>query len=765
MREVPSVHVTGSVTDDHGGWAYTTFLADAGETFWPSFDGSTPEESAGWGWFTPEEMKALPLHPGLKAILPKLLASDANAGIINNMDTAEKQLRRQVGLDGQETWQDTEPQALPAAGGGAMSMPPVPGGVPGFTAGAEPPRWDGSSPTPRVLSVPDDADDGMYPDNGRVRSERPHAAFPSGPQGMDGYWPASQPQVQSPESSPGGKRGVPPSIVGASSERATESGKSLKANLEQVLGHEASQDGSFDSMVEPDLTKVGAEGYIHGWVCVRPPCGKVGDAVSHPVHGTGEITNAGENNKLHATFSDGSNGVLGTRDVYDTAGNRIGSVKQNTDGPGYTSYRTVNGVDDIKIDSRPAATADDAESYLKLKDRLKKLQQSPDVGAWFTGVGDYMDTGQLGKAADRLDRMADYAVSRGETDAANHARTIASDIRVNPPLLISYEEERISREAAERARLLAEPIGKPVEEFSSAAGITASDIRLENLIANPVGDLSSDEKAVFSSNAKTFIESHIAAKRLSSSMRSSTADLLAAAPDVSRTYGNLRLGDNIGLLDDGDIASGQKLADAEGRVVKRGQVGTPDGDDVIRRAAVMSLIGEWASSSNSSPISVAMQVIAKDEFGLDSKKLSRSPDLTDGDASVKAVVSQHGNVLRDLLRTQYNLTQQDFKDNGISSVTAYRGMSFSSLPKWARSETGPPKQRPLTSWSLDEYTASGFTGIGDARNGVILNARIPAQAILSYPGSGMGYAGMKELVVLGGKASGNIGVSIGNDQY
>lgn len=199
--------------------------------------------------------------------------------------SVSKQLRRQVDLNGQETWQDTEPQALPAAGGGAMSMPPVPGGVPGFTAGAEPPRWDGSSPQPRVLSTPDDGDDGMYPDAGRVRSERPHGVFPSGPQGMDGYWPQGQPQQQqSPESSPGGKRGVPPSTVGSASSQANEREKVKKANLEHVSGNEATLTGSHDTALEPSVIKVGPEGYIHGWIRVNAPV----------FHGTSAILKPGD---------------------------------------------------------------------------------------------------------------------------------------------------------------------------------------------------------------------------------------------------------------------------------------------------------------------------------------------------------------------------------------------------------------------------------------------------------------------------------------
>jgi hypothetical protein len=61
---------------------------------------------------------------------------------------------------------------------------------------------------------------------------------------------------------------------------------------------------------EPDLVKVGKEGYIHGWICVRPPCGKAGDAVTHGTHGSGKITQ-NRNGELHAAFEDGTRGKLG----------------------------------------------------------------------------------------------------------------------------------------------------------------------------------------------------------------------------------------------------------------------------------------------------------------------------------------------------------------------------------------------------------------------------------------------------------------------
>jgi len=61
----------------------------------------------------------------------------------------------------------------------------------------------------------------------------------------------------------------------------------------------------------PQITKVGPEGYIHGWECVEPPCRSVGDKLLHDAHGAGTITSVDHDGNLHATFSDGTHGLLG----------------------------------------------------------------------------------------------------------------------------------------------------------------------------------------------------------------------------------------------------------------------------------------------------------------------------------------------------------------------------------------------------------------------------------------------------------------------
>lgn len=62
-------------TDDHGGWAYHTVVMDAPHQFSPS--GEENWESEGHGWFTPQEVRKLPLHPGFAASWEKVRKSGA----------------------------------------------------------------------------------------------------------------------------------------------------------------------------------------------------------------------------------------------------------------------------------------------------------------------------------------------------------------------------------------------------------------------------------------------------------------------------------------------------------------------------------------------------------------------------------------------------------------------------------------------------------------------------------------------------------------
>lgn len=147
---------------------------------------------------------------------------------------AAEPLIRRVQLNGEVTWETLDPPTLNPAGSGAPHYPhdadgrmeaqrDIPGGVPGMTAGGEPPRWDASQPHPHGLTI-ESGDDGQEM-GGPRGTGTPASGWPS-PHYMDGYWPDKWPQGgigtgQAPMSSPGGggPRGRAPNSVG----KATDS--------------------------------------------------------------------------------------------------------------------------------------------------------------------------------------------------------------------------------------------------------------------------------------------------------------------------------------------------------------------------------------------------------------------------------------------------------------------------------------------------------------------------------------------------------------
>lgn len=64
MGALPNLRVRDTHLNDHGGWAYHTVIADVDHQFEPPGDG---DEHAGAGWYTPDEIGTLRLHPGFEA--------------------------------------------------------------------------------------------------------------------------------------------------------------------------------------------------------------------------------------------------------------------------------------------------------------------------------------------------------------------------------------------------------------------------------------------------------------------------------------------------------------------------------------------------------------------------------------------------------------------------------------------------------------------------------------------------------------------------
>jgi 8-oxo-dGTP pyrophosphatase MutT (NUDIX family) len=166
---LPELRPVCAMEREDDGRMCRTFVCDVNSEFLPS-GGTTPQETAGWGWFGRGEIADLPLHPGFELTWEFYLSQVLGKS------------RRAVALNGQET--------NSAAGGGAT-------GVrshderdredwefvsPGGRTGMEPPRWNGDE-LDRYAEMPG----GPAGADGRV--EKPPPAGGSAGEYRDGSMP------------------------------------------------------------------------------------------------------------------------------------------------------------------------------------------------------------------------------------------------------------------------------------------------------------------------------------------------------------------------------------------------------------------------------------------------------------------------------------------------------------------------------------------------------------------------------------------------
>jgi hypothetical protein len=204
------------------------------------------------------------------------------------------------------------------------------------------------------------------------------------------------------------------------------------------------------------------------------------------------------------------------------------------------------------------------------------------------------------------------------------------------------------------------------------------------------------------------------------------------------------------------------------------------------------MIQGWAGTSGNDHIyALAMQQAAKDEFGLTGAVHSRaagniesltqtfegspvSEAATKQLAELRAAYEKDGDYLRRFLRHQYQVTQDAFAAQGITHVSVYRGMNFSTIsePEWAgrfydradevaaaRSKgpnitTAADRQRldaiktaprplmlqPMNSWSTSPRTARNF---GDT----IFKMEIPVDRVVGSAATGFGCLSETEFVI------------------
>lgn len=132
IGDLPLLIRRHKIVDDHGGWAYTTFVMDAAKPFAPLMNGSTPEEVSGWGWFRKKEIKDLDLQGAFEDSWDTVRRSTADAYINSSLGKAiRKPWPRSVAQRPapaklpQDPWQHLRDRlvraGVPAPGAGVMA--------------------------------------------------------------------------------------------------------------------------------------------------------------------------------------------------------------------------------------------------------------------------------------------------------------------------------------------------------------------------------------------------------------------------------------------------------------------------------------------------------------------------------------------------------------------------------------------------------------------------------------------------------------------
>lgn len=167
------------------------------------------------------------------------------------------------------------------------------------------------------------------------------------------------------------------------------------------------------------------------------------------------------------------------------------------------------------------------------------------------------------------------------------------------------------------------------------------------------------------------------------------------------------------------------------------------------------IVQTWAAtSSNERPLSLAVQLAAEKQFGLNEWSTFRTrsawPEAT-------ALYEKHKEGLSAFLSAQYELTQEYFAKKGISDLFLFRGMRHSKgldqlLASTRESLIGTHSidLQPLSSFSADIEVSKGFT---NSFAGTLLLGSIPVERIFSICRTGFGCLNEVEAVILSGKGS------------
>jgi 8-oxo-dGTP pyrophosphatase MutT (NUDIX family) len=150
--KLPELTVRGVMQDADADGAVVRHVYVCDCAWFEPGGGTTPEESAGWGWFSRKEIGKLPLQPNFKVMW----------GYFTGEILDKTGKKKRILVSGQEIYDadSEENENWPPGGGGGMYPHPhdvqgrdtvvAPGGKPG----SEPPRWDGDEAERRMWTAP-----------------------------------------------------------------------------------------------------------------------------------------------------------------------------------------------------------------------------------------------------------------------------------------------------------------------------------------------------------------------------------------------------------------------------------------------------------------------------------------------------------------------------------------------------------------------------------------------------------------------------------
>ncbi|MBW2363565.1 MAG: hypothetical protein JRF25_00540 [Deltaproteobacteria bacterium] len=169
-------------------------------------------------------------------------------------------------------------------------------------------------------------------------------------------------------------------------------------------------------------------------------------------------------------------------------------------------------------------------------------------------------------------------------------------------------------------------------------------------------------------------------------------------------------------------------------------------------AGVDNLIRQWAASSgDTSPKSIMMQLAVQKEFGLEGTTIWWEKKAL---KEAKKLFKIHEESARKFVREMYIGTQKHLKRKGMKTVRVARGyrgdIGIKPSTKTMPIQKTKIQLQPMSSFSGDVRTGIGFSATPSAKNpSSLIFAEVPADRVLSIPSTGFGCKDEFEYVILG----------------